>query len=71
MIEPSLSTNSGGGFLMRNHFQKHEGILNAARAAMVSREYWSAYPESPAASLYARDAKAIEIFGTIMGRQSH
>jgi len=39
------------------YYDKHKETLQRARQVIVSREFWSPYPESPRA--YAEDAPAI------------
>ena len=37
-------------------FAKHRGLLEQAAKAVLSREYWTAYPEYPGAATYGDDA---------------
>ena len=37
-------------------YQTHRELLDTAIAAAGSREFWSAYPESPSKSVYGEDA---------------
>src|SRR5690349_19855511 len=37
-------------------YEKHRQLLDKAIEAAATRDYWSAYPESPSKSLYGEDA---------------
>jgi len=46
---------------MSELFTKHRAMLTGARAAVLTREYWSAYSEAPGASVYGADAKRVAL----------
>src|SRR4051794_40474707 len=39
-------------------YEKHRELLDKAIEAAATRDYWSAYPESPSKSVYGEDAAA-------------
>ncbi|MBV8424553.1 MAG: phenylacetic acid degradation protein PaaN, partial [Candidatus Eremiobacteraeota bacterium] len=42
----------------RAWFNEHQPVLDRALAAIKSREYYSAYPESPSPKVYGESAQA-------------